>query len=167
MAFDYMALLSDPNFLQQMGRTGSMISSGASAGEALNPADMIRQTQSQQATQQLLNQILGGQDPNKVASPLNSPGLQTQGIPTGQVQSYQPQQADPLSALKGIVPTPKGQAGADQVTTVTNADGTTHTVKVPSENNLNTYVTNVPLEAQSKGGGLGSNFSPFFQTLLG
>lgn len=71
-------------------------------------------------------------------------------------------------------PTPIGQAGPDSVVTKKTADGTTVTTNTPSEQNLNTFGSNVPAESQTPGpvqgqpaaqGGVGN--SPFFQALLG
>lgn len=62
-------LLQDPNILQGMGNAGAALSSGASVGEALNPANLIRQVQTQKAGNELLKQILG-----KV-TPKGQPGL--------------------------------------------------------------------------------------------
>ena len=62
-------LLQDPNILQGMGNAGEALSKGASFGEALNPANLIRQVQTQKAGSELLKQILGG------ITPKGQPGL--------------------------------------------------------------------------------------------
>ena len=81
-----------------------------------------------------------------------------------------------MQALQGnnpqqIKPTPKGQPGPDSITTKETADGITTTIQTPSERNLSTYGTNVPVEAMPKkvmnnGGGV-SDQSPFWKALLG
>lgn len=60
------------------------------------------------------------------------------------------------------VPTPKGQKGPDSVTTKQTADGTTTTIQSPSDKNISTYGTNVPLESQPAmvGGDTGGGGAP-------
>jgi len=45
-------------------------------------------------------------------------------------------------------PTPIGAAGPDSIGTMQTADGTTTTIKTPSQRNLDTFGTSVPLESQ-------------------
>jgi hypothetical protein len=67
-------LLQDPNILQGMGNAGAALSSGASVGEALNPATLIRQIQTQKAGNELLKQILGSKSGTPTPTPLGTPG---------------------------------------------------------------------------------------------
>lgn len=147
-------LLTDPNFLQMMGQVGQKFSSGASVGEALNPADMIRQIQNQKA----------------VASQLGN--VNTAGGPEGGAGSG-------IDWMKLLTPTPIGQAGPDSVNMTRTADGTTMKIVSPSEKNLSTFGKNVspesvqatpvapPTQAPSstQTGGV-PGVSPFFRALF-
>ncbi len=144
---DLQALLSDPNFQSQLGRSGQIIGNGGSVAEALNPAQSIDNTQTQTATANLIQQLLGGkQQPQQ--------GTQTSGAPTTNVQPWQPPK-----------PTAIGQAGPDSVATKTTADGTTHTVSEPSPQNLASFGKTTPPESQSLAQNGGSSV-PFLQALL-
>ena len=87
------------------------------------------------------------------------------GAPTAEALRMQALQGNNPQVVK---PTPKGQPGPDSITTKQTADGTTTTVQTPSERNLSTYGTNVPLESMktSTMGGV-SDQSPFWKALLG
>jgi hypothetical protein len=133
-------LLQDPNMLQALGNMGESISKGEPIGTALNPANLIRQIQTQKAGSELLKQILSGNN-SKLGS-----GSSKTSTPT---------------------PTPIGAPGPDTVTTKKTADGTTTIIQEPTAENLSTYGTSVPLEAtpaMATGGGSGS--SPFWQALF-
>lgn len=161
MAFDFNKLLADPNFQQQMGRSGQIISNGGSVGEALNPAEAIRNAQAQAATMAMLKQMF----PQLNAPVANAPAPSGAPAPMQNAQPYQlPQQADPLAPMKGLEPTPIGQEGPDSITKNTTADGVTYTVKAPSKQNLNTFGSRTPPEAVANNS---AGSSPFFQALLG
>lgn len=94
--------------------------------------------------------------------------------PSGFIEARQTQQAAaPIleQILSGINPTPKGAEGPDSVVTKKTADGTTITVNSPSKENLSSFGTSVPLEAQAKAPTVSpastENSSPFFKALLG
>lgn len=159
MAIDFMQLLNDPNIIRGIGEAGSALSRGEPFGVALDPSQMIRRMQSQEATKQLLAQILGGEQPS-------GQNLTNTGI-TG-ITAYDSKAGKPVT----LTPTPQGQAGPDSIveTTKRTADGTTTTttVKEPSQRNLDTFGTSVPLEAQpQQSTQTGKDMSPFFQALFG
>ena len=93
------------------------------------------------------------------------------GQSVGQALGESTAQALRMKALLGQNPqtlvTPKGQPGPDAITTKQTADGTTTTIQIPSERNLNTYGTSVPPETMASNNGGVSDQSPFFQNLLG
>jgi hypothetical protein len=63
--------MSNPNFIQALGRTGAALGQGASAGQALNPETWIANEQTQNANKQLLNQMF---------TPKGTPGLTSQSV---------------------------------------------------------------------------------------
>ena len=93
------------------------------------------------------------------------------GQSVGQALGESTTQALRMRALMGQNPqtlvTPKDQPGPDAITTKQTADGTTTTIQIPSERNLNTYGTSVPPETMSSNNGGVSDQSPFFRNLLG
>ena len=93
------------------------------------------------------------------------------GQSVGQALGESTAQALRMKALLGQNPqtlvTPKGQPGPDAITTKQTADGTTTTIQIPSERNLNTYGTSVPPETMASNNGGVSDQSPFFRNLLG
>jgi hypothetical protein len=144
MGIDFENLLADPNFQQGLGQAGQAIAGGSSVAEALNPADLIRQIQTQKASEALLSRILGGTGKQEVSA-LEKPG------------EFE------------FEPTPLGQLGPDSVVTKRTADGTTTTVSEPSAKNLETFGSTVPAESirgDATNRRVGSEL-PFFQTLLG
>lgn len=156
-------ILANPNFQQYLGNAGAQIGGQGSLAAGINPAELIRQGQSQQATEAMLKMIFGQQGGNPQASNAG----QALGVPTTNVQPFQApgnSANDLMSMLKGISPTPKGMPGPDSVNHTVTADGTKTTIAVPSAQNLNTYGTSVPAESQPKQ--VGSNPSPFYQALL-
>ena len=96
------------------------------------------------------------------------------GQSVGQATGDATQEMLRMQALQGnnpqiVKPTPKGQPGPDAITTKQTADGTVTTIQTPSEKNLSTYGTNVPLESMSnKPSNMGgvSDQSPFWKALL-
>jgi hypothetical protein len=146
---DFGALLADPNFQQGLGNAGQVIGNGGSFAEALNPSALIAQIQQQKATGELLKMLSG-----RGAAPA-----------TSQVGQVSPTMDD---WNQMTTPTPKGMPGPDSVVTKRTADGTTTTIATPSKENLSSFGTSVPAEAQPKTSGLevGST-PPFFQALLG
>ena len=154
------ALLQDPNILQGMGNAGAALSSGATVGEALNPADLIRNMQQQKATQQLLQQLLAGAgkggtggvgggvvSPEKWSNPdfkLTSPTSLESNFGSGGLTS-------------------PGTKGATSRTMTENADGTFNmTTKGDLRDQPSPYGSSKPMESITSGG----QNSPFWQTLL-
>lgn len=70
--------------------------------------------------------------------------------------------------LSQATPTPQGQAGPDKTTVTSTADGHKITMDVPSEKNLNSFGTNVPLESQPIKSQVqaGDSGVPFLRALL-
>lgn len=101
-------LLQDPNVLQGMGNAGEAFSKGATAGEALNPANLIRQIQSQKAGGALLKQILAGAGTGTpTPTPLGMPGpdaVTTKKTADGTTTTIQEPSAENLSTFGTSVP---------------------------------------------------------------
>lgn len=157
---DFGALLADPNFQQGLGNAGQVIGNGGSFAEALNPSALITQIQQQKAMGELLKMLSG-----RGTAPATSQVGQVSPTMNSQTSGTSPT-IDDWNKL--ITPTPIGMSGADSVITKKTADGTTITIKAPSNENLSSFGPSVPAEAQPKTSGLevGST-PPFFQALLG
>lgn len=158
-------LLQNPNFLQLLGNAGQTIGSGGSVGEALNPADIIRNVQSQQAIQQLLSQMFPQTNTQKALAPPYT------GTGSATAAPYQQPQAGGLqniaNLMQGLPPvTPVGTPGLDSRTVTETADGKVTTTKEPSQQNLSTFGTTVPAEAQPLQAQKEKKL-PFPQALLG
>lgn len=162
---DFGALLADPNFQQGLGNAGQVIGNGGSFAEALNPSALIAQIQQQKATAELLKMLSGRMGSNPATTPGTKDVSNLGGEGAGLSTTSSPTMDD---WNKLITPTPIGMPGPDSVITKKTADGTTTTVKTPSKENLSSFGTSVPAEAQPKTSGLevGST-PPFFQALLG
>lgn len=151
MAYEWLAndgaagkMLSDPNILQGMGNAGAALSSGATVGEALNPADLIRNMQQQKATQQLLQQLLAGAGKGGAGGGVVSPSAW--GNPDA-----------PTSKLL----TPESEAGPNSITYKN--DGTFNMVgNSVAKPKTDPYGSSKPMESITSGG----QNSPFWQTLL-
>jgi len=153
MAYEWLAndgaagkMLSDPNILQGMGNAGAALSRGESVGEALNPADLIRNMQQQKATQQLLQQLLAGGGGGKG------------GASTGVVNPAQ--WGNPDASTSKLL-TPESEAGPNSITYKNDGtfNMTGNSVPMPK---TNPYGSSKPMESITSGG----QNSPFWQTLL-
>jgi len=146
-----MNFLSDPNFLQGMGRMGASLSQGDPFGVAADPSEMIRQIMNQKAGVPMLKEILGGSTPQLPDTP--------------SADSMAPKLSPETSKLLSMgTPTPQNEVGPNSYTLKSTPDGDKVTFDIPSERSRNAYAGNVPAEAQPKQGG--SDTSPFFKALF-